>query len=120
MMRARVFVWYSHPLFAQAMAALLSREGMEMAGAEEDPSTALAAIMETRPDVVITDTIVEREHPTGIAEIIRSCDPVRVLVLDLIEEEMRVYDSHGCGAKKLATVVRAIEEAAGRSTALTA
>lgn len=113
-MRPRVFIWYSHPLFKQAITALLQREGMDMAGAEEKPTAALATITQTRPDVVITDTIVEREHPAGIAEIIRTCDPVRVLVLDLIEEEMRIYDSHGCGATKLATVVQAIQEAAGR------
>lgn len=113
-MRSRVFIWYNHPLFRDAMIALLRREGMEMAGAEGKPASALAAIAQARPDVVVTDTIVEREHPTGIAEIIRTCDPVRVLVLDLIEEEMRIYDSHGCGATKLATVVQAIQEAAGR------
>lgn len=110
-MRARVFIWYSHPLFASAIEALLRREGMEVAGAEADPASAIPAIRQSQPDVVVTDTIVEREHPTGIAEIIRTCDRVRVLVLDLIEDEMRIYDGQGCGAKKLATIVHAIEDA---------
>jgi len=114
-MRARVFIWYSHPLFASAMRALLNREGMECAGAEADPADAIPAIIAARPDVVVTDTVIEREHPLGIAEIIRTSDRVRVLVLDLIEDEMRVYDSHGCGATKLATIVHAIEEVAGRA-----
>lgn len=89
---------------------------MEFAGAASDPAAAIATVMDTHPDVVVADTVIEREHPLGIAEIIRTCDPVRVLVLDLIEDEMRIYDSHGGGAAKLATIVRAIEEAAGRST----
>ncbi len=117
-MRARVFIWYSHPLFASAMRALLKREGMECVGAEVDPADALPAIIATRPDVVVTDTVIEREHPLGIAEVIRSCDHIRVLVLDLIEDEMRIYDSHGGGATKLATIVRAIDDAVGRAAPL--
>lgn len=115
-MRTTVFVWYSHPLFAQAIAALLRREGMVLVGAEEDPAKALASIAEGRPDVVITDMVVEREHPLGIAEIIRTCEPVRILVLDPMQEEMRIYDSHGTAARKLSAIVQAIAEAAPAAT----
>lgn len=111
-MRTAVFVWYSHPLFADAIGALLRREGMTLAGAESDPAKALAAIAQTHPDVVITDMVVEREHPLGIAEIIRTCDRVRILVLDPMNEEMRIYDGHGTEARKLATIVQAIVDAA--------
>lgn len=112
MVRTTVFVWYSHPLFAEAIAALLRREGMSLAGAEADPAKALAAIADAHPDVVVTDTIVEREHPLGIAEIIRTCERVRILVLDPMKEEMRIYDGHGTAARKLATIVQAIADAA--------
>jgi len=115
MVRTKVFVWYSHPLFAQAIAALLRREGMLLAGAEEDPAKALAAIAESRPDVVITDTVVEREHPLGITEIMRTCDRVRILVLDPMREEMRIYDGHGTAASRLAAIVQAITDAVPES-----
>jgi len=113
--RMKVFIWYSHPLFAQAIAALLKREGMVLAGAEENPAKALAAIADSHPDVVVTDTIVEREHPLGITEIIRTCEPVRILVLDPMAEEMRLYDGHGCAAHRLAAIVEAITAAAPES-----
>ncbi len=114
-MRPRVFIWYSHPLFASAIEALLRRQGMACAGAASDPDQVLPAIARTRPDVVVADPVVEREHPQVVAEVIRTCEPIRVLILDPLEDAMRVYDSRGCGAARLDAVVRAIEEAAGRA-----
>ncbi len=110
-MRPRVFIWYGHPLFARAMEALLRRHGMEVVGLAGDVTLAVGAILESRPDVVVADRIVEREHPLAIAEIIRVCQRVRVLVLDLIEDGMRIYDGQGSGAGKLEAIVRAIEDA---------
>ena len=110
-MAARVFIWYGHPLFARAMETLLRREGMEIVGVAGETAEAVPAILHCRPDVVIADRIVEREHPLAIAEIIRVCQRVRVLVLDLIEDGMRIYDGQGSGAGKLEAIVQAIEEA---------
>jgi DNA-binding NarL/FixJ family response regulator len=112
-----VFIWYSHPLFCSAIEALLRRQGMECAGAASGSEDAVVAISRAHPDVVVADPVVEREHPLAIAEIIRICEPIRVLVLDPLEDEMRLYDGRGCGAARLETVVRAIEEAAGRAQA---
>ncbi len=111
-MKARVFIWYGHPLFARAMETLLRREGMEIVGVCGDSVEAVPAILRAQPDAVVADRIVEREHPLGIAEIIRTCQRIRVLVLDLIEDGMRIYDGHGSGAGKLRAIVAAIEEAA--------
>ena len=79
-----------------------------------DSAAAVPAILAAHPDVVVTDRIVEREHPLGIAEIIRGSARVRVLVLDLIEDEMRIYDGVGQGAAKLTSIIRAIEDAVER------
>ncbi|MDQ7820387.1 MAG: hypothetical protein QN173_04230 [Armatimonadota bacterium] len=114
-MRPRVFIWYSHPLFASAIESLLHRQGMECAGAASHPEQVLPAIARTRPDVVVADPVVEREHAHAVAELIRTCEPIRVLVLDPLDDVMRIYDSRGCGATRLDAVVRAIEEAAGRA-----
>lgn len=113
-MTPRVFIWYGHHLFARVMEPVLRREGMEVVGVEREPAAAISAILEARPDVVITDRIVEREHPLGIAEVIRSSARVRVLVLDLIEDEMRIYDGVGQGAARLTSIIKAIEDAARR------
>jgi len=112
--RPRVFIWYGHHLFAKVMEPVLRREGMDVIGVAADASTAIPAILAAHPDVVITDRIVEREHPLGISEIIRSSARVRVLVLDLIEDEMRIYDGVGQGAAKLTSIIKAIEEAVQR------
>ncbi len=113
-MRPRVFIWYGHHLFARVMEPVLVREGMEVVGIEGDPAAAVPAILAAHPDVVVTDTIVERERALGIAEIIRSSARVRVLVLDLIEDEMRIYDGMGQGAAKLTSIIKAIEDAVER------
>ncbi|MDQ7842341.1 MAG: hypothetical protein QN141_03910 [Armatimonadota bacterium] len=110
-MKPRVFIWYGHHLFAKVMEPVLRREGMEVVGIASDAAAAVPAILAARPDVVLTDRIVEREHPLGISEIIRGSARVRVLVLDLIEDEMRIYDGMGQGAARLTSIIRAIEEA---------
>src|SRR3989304_2963123 len=107
-MAASVFIWYGHPLSARAMETLLRREGMEIVGVAGETAEAVPAILQCRPDVVVADRIVEREHPLAIAEIIRVCQRVRVLVLDLIEDGMRIYDGQGGGAGKTAGVGEAI------------
>ncbi len=105
---ARVFIWYGHPLFARAMETLLRREGMEIVGIGSAGEETVPAILRAQPDVVVADRIVEREHPLGIAEVIRACRRVRVLVLDLIEDGMRIYDGQRSGARTLETIVQAI------------
>ena len=110
-MQARVFIWYSHPLFARAMEGLMRREGMVIVGTSGEAVEAVPAILRQRPDVVVADRIVEREYPLGIAEIIRACQRIRVLVLDLIEDYMRIYDGQGGAAGQLDAIVEAIEQA---------
>ena len=105
---ARVFIWYGHPLFAQAMKTLLRREGMEIVGIGSAACEVLPAILRLQPDVVVADRIVERMYPLGIAEVMRGCGRVRVLVFDLIEDGMRIYDGQRSGAGKLEAIVQAI------------
>jgi len=112
--RPRVFIWYGHHLFARVMEPVLRREGMDVLGMESDPAAAVSAILRSAPDVVLTDRIVEREHGEGIAEIIRGSRRVRVLVLDLLEDEMRIYDGVGQGAGGLSSILKAIEESVER------
>jgi DNA-binding NarL/FixJ family response regulator len=113
-MRPRVFIWYGHHLFARVMEPVLRREGMEVLGVEGNPAAAVAAILRHAPDVVLTDRLVERECGAGIAEIIRGCRRVRVLVLDLLEDEMRIYDGTGQTAGGLPSIFKAIEESVRR------
>lgn len=108
--RPRVFIWYGHHLFARVMEPVLRREGMDVLGIEGNPGLAVPAILRSAPDVVLTDRLVEREHAQGIAEIIRSSRRVRVLVLDLLEDEMRIYDGSGQAAGGLPSILKAIEE----------
>lgn len=111
-MRPRVFIWYGHHLFARVMEPVLRSRGMEILGVEGNPAAAVAAVLREAPDVVLTDRLVEREHGAGIAEIIRGCRRVRVLVVDLLEDEMRIYDGTGQAAGGLPSIFKAIEDAA--------
>jgi len=113
--RPRVYIWYGHHLFARVMEPVLRREGMDVVGVEGNPGLAVLAILRSAPDVVLMDRIVEREHGEGIAEIIRSSRRVRVLVLDLLEDEMRIYDGSGQAAGGLPSILKAIEETVQRS-----
>ncbi|HEY6103020.1 MAG TPA: hypothetical protein VI007_07330 [bacterium] len=108
--RPRVFIWYGHHLFARVMEPVLRREGMAVLGVEGNPGLAVPAILRSAPDVVLTDRLVEREHAQGIAEIIRGSRRVRVLVLDLLEDDMRIYDGSGQAAGGLPSILKAIEE----------
>jgi len=112
--RPRVFIWYGHHLFARVMEPVLRREGMDVLGVEGNPGLAVPAILRSAPDVVLTDRLVEREHGQGIAEIIRGSRRVRVLVLDLLEDEMRIYDGSGQAAGGLPSILKAIEETVQR------
>jgi len=113
--RPRVYIWYGHHLFARVMEPVLRREGMDVVGVEGNPGLAVLAILRSAPDVVLMDRIVEREHGEGIAEFIRSSRRVRVLVLDLLEDEMRIYDGSGQAAGGLPSILKAIEETVQRS-----
>jgi len=113
--RPRVYIWYGHHLFARVMEPVLQREAMDVVGVEGNPGLAVLAILRSAPDVVLMDRIVEREHGEGIAEIIRSSRRVRVLVLDLLEDEMRIYDGSGQAAGGLPSILKAIEETVQRS-----
>ena len=114
-MRPRVFIWYGHHLFARVMEPVLRRQGMDVLGVEGSSAAAVAAILRLAPDVVLTDRLVEREHGAAIAEIIRGSRRVRVLVLDLLEDEMRIYDGTGQVAGGLPSIFKAIEETVQRS-----
>lgn len=111
----RVFIWYGHHLFARVMEPVLRREGMDVLGVEGNPAAAVTAILRSAPDVVLADRIVEREHGEGITEVIRGSRRVRVLVLDLLEDEMRIYDGAGQAAGGLASILKAIEESVRRA-----
>jgi chemotaxis response regulator CheB len=113
-MRPRVFIWYGHHLFAKVMEPVLRSQGMDVMGVEGNPAAAVAAILRKGPDVVLTDRLVEREHGAGIAEVIRGSRRVRVLVLDLLEDEMRIYDGTGQTAGGLPSIFKAIEETVQR------
>ncbi|HXF82474.1 MAG TPA: hypothetical protein VNN19_06960 [bacterium] len=113
-MRPRVFIWYGHHLFAKVMEPMLRREGMEVVGSTGLAGDAVTTVLAARPDVVVADRLIERERPLGLLEIIRGSPRVRVLILDLIEDEMRIYDGLGQEAVKLPSIIRAIEDAVHR------
>ncbi len=117
MSRSRVFILYSHGLFARGVQSLLAREQeVEVVGVEKDDRQALGRIKELGPDVILLDSSLQRgERCAPIAEIFQQAPSARVISLSLQENGVDVYDKHrivACGPVELLHAIRRDEEMA--------
>lgn len=114
MVDSRVFILYSHGLFARGVQSLLSREqGVEIVGMEREDRKALERIRLLRPDVILVDSGTRRQDSCPIiAEIFREIPDARVISLSLTENGIDVYDKHRITASSPTDLVRAIRRGA--------
>lgn len=108
---SRVFILYSHGLFARGVQSLLAREqGVEVVGVEKDERDALGHIRNLSPDVILLDSSAQRgENCPAIAEIFREAPGARVISLSLQENGVDIYDKHrivACGPEELVQAIR--------------
>jgi DNA-binding NarL/FixJ family response regulator len=89
----RIFMLSSQPLFSQGVESLLAeRGGLEIVGRETDAAKALACIRKSRPDVVIADSRDIASAPFSIvACLLKEDEHVKILVLNLEDQTVRVY-----------------------------
>jgi DNA-binding NarL/FixJ family response regulator len=86
----RVFVIWTHSLFYEAVRQLLRHPQIELVGATSDHTAAPAEIGETKPDMVIIETLEGDElSSTETMNILR--EGPKVIRLSLSDNELSVY-----------------------------
>ena len=108
---SRVFILYSHGLFARGVQSLLAREqGVEVVGVEKDDRGALRRIKDLSPDVILLDSSACRDEPCpAIAEIFQEAPGARVISISLQDNGVDIYDKHritACGPEELVQAIR--------------
>jgi DNA-binding NarL/FixJ family response regulator len=84
----RVFVVDDHPIVRQGLALLIDQEpDLVVCGAAEEAESALAAIADSRPDVLVLDISLPGPDGIDLLKTVRSIDPnLPVLVLSMHDE----------------------------------
>jgi DNA-binding NarL/FixJ family response regulator len=112
MSRSRVFILYSHGLFARGVQSLLSKdEQVEVVGMEKDDDRgALDTIKSLNPDVILVDSGADRDDAClTISEIFREVPGARVISLSVQESGIDIYDKQrivACGPDDLVRAIR--------------
>ncbi len=119
MLRSRVFILYSHGLFARGVQSLLGQEKeVEVVGMERDDHQALEKIRRLRPDVILVDSSTAPEgHCLTISGIFQEIPEARVITISLRENGIDVYDKQrivAAGPEDLLRVLRRGSEAESR------
>ncbi|MHB1160826.1 MAG: hypothetical protein ACYC66_03250 [Chloroflexota bacterium] len=120
MPRSRVFILYSHGLFARGVQSLLSQEGgIEVIGMERDDRQAIDRIRALRPDVILVDSSdTPEDHCLTISGIFQEMPEARVINLSLQENGIDVYDKQritAAGPEDLLRILRRGSEPGGKA-----
>jgi DNA-binding NarL/FixJ family response regulator len=85
-----VFLVDDHPLVREWLTQLIQRENdMEVCGEAEDAPEAVAAIEQTRPDIVIADISLKKTHGLELVKDLQSRLPaLPVLILSMHDESL--------------------------------
>jgi DNA-binding NarL/FixJ family response regulator len=109
----RVFVLYSHSLFAEGVMALLGRhQEVEVLGAEAGTESAVESVRQLRPDVVILEGA-QGDPAYAIACLLRECPNTRLISLSLQDDKMEIYDNYQVSTPHPADLIQAILIARG-------
>ncbi len=93
-----------HPSFRTSARLLLEAEGFEVVGEAEDGTSALAAVRELQPDVVLLDMRMPEGGGIGLLEKLRDELPeVRSLVVTASEKAEMLLDAVAAGANGYVT-----------------
>ncbi len=100
MLRSRVFILYSHGLFARGVQSLLGQEAeVEVVGMERIDRLALEEIRRLRPDVILVDSSADPDdHCLTISGIFQEIPEARVIALSLRENGIDIYDKQRIAA----------------------
>ncbi|WP_404425774.1 response regulator [Nibricoccus sp. IMCC34717] len=99
--KTRIFIVDDHPLLRRGLAELINREpDMTFVGEAEDAPTALKAINQIKPDLVIVDISLKGYNGIELIKNIKALDSkVQVLVLSMHDESVYAMRVLKAGAK---------------------
>ena len=98
--KRKVFIVDNHPLVREHLGALIEREAdLEICGDAADATTALAAIDQHEPDIVILDISSKGAHGLELLKSLRVLHPgLRVLALSLYDNRLYAERALRAGA----------------------
>jgi len=99
--RKRILVVDDHPIVRQGLSQLINQEDdLIVCGAVKDASSALDAIAEARPDLVIVDISLEGPDGLDLLKAVRLRDPtLPVLILSMHDESLYAERALRAGAR---------------------
>jgi DNA-binding NarL/FixJ family response regulator len=99
--KTRIFIVDDHPLLRRGLAELINREtDMVFCGEAEDSPSALKAIAQIKPDMVIVDIALKGYNGIELIKNIKAFDPkIQVLVLSMHDESIYAMRVLKAGAK---------------------
>ncbi|HSU55593.1 MAG TPA: response regulator transcription factor [Candidatus Dormibacteraeota bacterium] len=118
----RVLLVDDHPMIRERLAEAFAREpGLEVCGEAEDARTALKAVSQTSPDLVIVDLSLKDSHGIDLIKDLHALNPdLAILVVSMHDESLHAERVIGAGArgyitkqeatKKILTAVRTVLE----------
>lgn len=97
---SRLFLIDDHALVREGLRALLETAGHQVVGEADEPTSALAGVNATQPDVVLLDlSLGERSGFEVLAELGRRRIPVAVVVLSMSSQPRNVAEAMRLGAR---------------------
>ena len=93
MVRRRVFLIWTYPLFKEVVSLLLDQSEVELLGATSDHAEALDLIADLKPDVVMVEVAEGDQSDCEETISILQVSP-RVICLSLDNNEMKIYQRH--------------------------
>jgi DNA-binding NarL/FixJ family response regulator len=99
--KTRIFIVDDHPLLRRGLAELINREpDMVFCGEAEDSPSAIKAISQIKPDLVIVDISLKGYNGIELIKNIKAFDPkIQVLVLSMHDESIYAMRVLKAGAK---------------------
>lgn len=99
--KTRIFIVDDHPLLRRGLAELINREpDMVFCGEAEDSPSAIKAISQLKPDLVIVDISLKGYNGIELIKNIKAFDPkIQVLVLSMHDESIYAMRVLKAGAK---------------------
>jgi DNA-binding NarL/FixJ family response regulator len=99
--KTRIFIVDDHPLLRRGLAELINREpDMVFCGEAEDSPSALKAISQIKPDLVIVDISLKGYNGIELIKNIKAFDPkIQILVLSMHDESIYAMRVLKAGAK---------------------
>jgi len=94
----KVAIVEDHAMFVRLLAALIVKEGFELAGSATDGNEGLEMILLTQPDVVILDLQLPSMHGLDIAKVVKEKLPfTRILALSAESDPYTVHRAREIG-----------------------